>query len=216
MADVFDAMEAGDLESLRTLVSENPAAASARDPDGLSAVLHALYRGRGEMVAVLLAMGPELDVFDASAVGDTERVRALLHAEPELMNTWSADGFNPLHLAVFFCHAVTAGLLIGRGADIEAVSRNRMTVRPLHSAVAGRDPESVRVMLDAGADVNASSHAGFTPLLDAAQNGDREIVEMLLADGADASASLDDGQTAADLALARGHEAVASLLSGGS
>jgi ankyrin repeat protein len=215
MADVFEAMESGDVESVRALVSKDPAAASTRDQEGLSAVLHALYRGREEMVAVLLAAGSELDVFDASAVGDTDRVKALLHADPELVNAWSADGFSPVHLAVFFGHAATAGLLIERGADIEAVSRNRMTVRPLHSAVAGRDPESVRVLLDAGADVNAPSHAGFTPLLDAAQNGDREIVEMLLADGADASASLDDGQSAADLAKARGHEAVASLLSGG-
>jgi ankyrin repeat protein len=211
--DVFEAMEAGDVTSLRALLSEDPSAASARDGDGISAVLYAQYRGWDEMVAALLSAGPVLDLFDAAALGHTERVKELLHADPEVVSAWSPDGFSPLHLAVFFGHPQTARLLIQRGADIEAVSRNRMTVRPLHSAVAGRDRDAVRSLLDAGADVNASSHAGFTPLLDAAQNGDREIVDLLLAQGADASSTLDDGRTAADLALAAGHADLARRVS---
>jgi ankyrin repeat protein len=145
-------------------------------------------------------------------LGDSHRVRRLLHEDSELVGAWSPDGFAALHLAAFFGRAGTARLLIERGADVEAVSRNRMTVRPLHSAVPGQDQRTVEVLLDAGADPNAPSHAGFTPLLDAAQNGDGDIVELLLRRGADATASLDNGRTAVDLASAGGHDEMACLL----
>src|SRR5437867_7796537 len=161
MQALFEAIAAGDLEQVRAIVQRDPAAASARGDDGLTAVLQARYRDRQDIVAVLLAAGPQLDVFDAAAVGDDGRLVELLEAESGLVNAWSMDGFTPLHLAVFFGHAAVAGLLIQRGADIHAVSRNRMTVMPLHSAVAGRDRDSVKALLEAGADVNAPSHAGL-------------------------------------------------------
>ena len=210
--DVLEAVVAGDLEAVRALVASDPSVASARDEQGLSAILQALYRGRDEILAVLLAANPEMDVFDASALGDTGRVAELLDEDYQRVSAWSSDGFTPVHLAVFFGHPKTAELLLRHGADPDVVSRNPMTVRPLHSAVAGRDAEAVAVLVSSGANVNAPSHGGFTPLLEAAQNGDRRIVELLLAAGADPAAVLDGGKTAADLALAHGHHDVAALL----
>src|SRR5438552_12395124 len=102
MSDVFELVTAGDVEGLRKLVGEQPSAASARDAQGLSAVLQAQYRGRDDMVAVLMEAGPELDLFEISALGDSDRVAAALDADPGQVNAWSPDGFTPLHLAVFF------------------------------------------------------------------------------------------------------------------
>jgi ankyrin repeat protein len=212
MVDVSEAVVAGDLEAVRALVASDPSVASARDEQGLSAIMQALYRGRDDIVAVLLAADPELDVFEASALGDIGRVAELLDEDAERMSAWSPDGFTPLHLAVFFGHPRAAELLLRRGADPEVVSRNPMTVRPLHSAVAGRNAEAVAVLVSSGVDVNAPSHGGFTPLLEAAQNGDRRIVELLLAAGADPAAALDGGKMASDLALAHGHPDVAAML----
>jgi ankyrin repeat protein len=212
MTDVFEVVTTGDLEALRRLVSEDPSAASARDDHGLSAVLQAQYRGRDDMVAVLLDAGPELDVFEASALGKTDRAGAMLEADSGRVNAWSADGFTPLHLAVFFGHGPTARMLIARGADVQAVSRNPMEVMPLHSAAAGRSLASVEAVLDADVDVNARSHGGFTALHDAAQNGDRAIVELLLDRGADPNATDERGRTARALAVDQGHLDVADLL----
>jgi ankyrin repeat protein len=78
---------------------------------------------------------------------------------------------------------------------------------PLHVAAAGTGPESVKLLLAAGAKVNAKDKTyGATPLHWAARPGNRAIVELLLAAGADASAKDNKGQTALDVieAAARG------------
>ena len=56
-----------------------------------------------------------------------------------------------------------------------------------------------KVLLDAGADVNAVQHGGYTAVLDAAANKNRELVDFLLERGADRSARLDDGRGVDDL-----------------
>jgi uncharacterized protein len=169
---------------------------------GISELMQALYRGETERVAELRAARPELDVFEAAALGDVPQLRTLLDADPALVGAWSADGFTPLHFAAFFGHPAAAGLLIERGADLEVPARNEEiagAARPLHSATAAGRREVCVVLLDAGADVNARQHAGYTPLLEAAQLGDAPLVELLLERGADRTATLDDGRGLGDL-----------------
>ena len=213
---VFEAIEAGDIERVRELIERDPSAASARDEDGLSAALQARYRDRTDMVEVLLGAGIELDLFEAAAVGATARSAELLSEEASAIDGWSVDGFTPLHLAAFFGHMGTVRLLLERGADPMAVSRNPMEVTPLHSTLAGSDaagrPPIAELLLDRGADVDARTHGGFTPLMEAAQNGDLDTARLLLARGADRTLRNDRGQSAYDLAVARGHDEVAELL----
>jgi ankyrin repeat protein len=209
---VFDAIREGDVAAVRALLGKDPGLAGARDERGLSAVRFARYRGRADLADVLLEAGPELDVFDAAAVGDVARLTQLIDADPSLPGTYSEDGFTPLHLAVFFGHAEAAHALVDRGAEVNPLSRNEMRVMPLHSAVAGNDIASARVLVEHGADVNASSHEGWTPLHGAAQHGNPELVEILLAAGADPATRMDAGQTPADTAMASGQEGIAERL----
>ena len=55
---------------------------------------------------------------------------------------------------------------------------------PLHRAAEGRQPVSIRVLLRAGAAVNALSKEGCTPLHFAARAGCAEAVRLLLEGGA--------------------------------
>jgi uncharacterized protein len=155
----------------------------------MSDVLQAIYRGdRNE--AERLAAGTELDVFEASALGRTERVRRLLDDDPALANAWAEDGFQPLGLASFFGNPDVARVLIEGGAEVNSASRNDMKVMPLHSAAATSDPavryELARLLLDAGADPNARQQDEYTPLMAADQQGDRRLRELLLERGATA------------------------------
>ena len=171
--------------------------------DAMSELMQALYQGRTDEAQSIAASRSDLDVFEAAAIGDTGRLRTLLDADGSLATAWSDDGFTPLHFAAFFGHPEAARLLIERGADLEARSTNREfapNAAPLHSAVAARQRDVIELLLDAGADVNAVQHQGYTPLLEAAQSGDSELVELLLERGADPDARLDDGRTATDLA----------------
>jgi len=136
--DLFAAIADGDVERVQALVAAHPEAAAIRREDGVSAVLWARYQYELEVLDVLLAANPPLDVFEAAAIGHTEAVRAALARDPGLATAYAPDGFTALGLAAFFGHRDVAGLLIGAGAPINEPSRNLMHVAPLHSALAGR------------------------------------------------------------------------------
>ena len=211
-ADIFDAINAADVERVREQLADDPRVASARTDSGLTAVLAALYGHRQEIVDVLLSAGPDLDVFEAAGVGDVDRLAQLLHADPAAARAYAPDGFFPLALAAYFDRPAAVGLLLGRGADVGATATNPMQVQALHAAVAGRSLGSVRSLVEAGADPNVHQHGGWTPLMGAAAHGDVEIVELLLSHGADPAATNDADRDAASLARENGHDALAERL----
>jgi uncharacterized protein len=183
----------------------------------LSELLAAVYRGDSERIDELLASGPALDIFEASAVGRSDRVRELLEADPGLVSAWTEDGFTPLHLAAFFRQPETARLLVESGALVDVVARNeQLRVTPLQSAAAAREEETAALLLERGADPNAQQLGGYTALHAVAQNGDEPLVRLLLARGANPALTTDDGRTAADFARDGGHPELAALLSSGS
>jgi uncharacterized protein len=211
----FDAVRSGNVNMLSGLIAGNPALASSRGKDDISLLLTACYHRRPEMVQMLLASAAPLDIFEASAVeGGAERAAALLEKAPALAGAVSADGFTPLHLASYFGRASTARALLECGADANAVSRNPMALRPLHSAAASRSLGIVKLLVERGALVNVRQHGGFTPLHAAAFNGDRAMAEYLVAHGADWALKSDEGKTAIEFALEKGHEPFAEWLSG--
>ena len=212
---LFAAIDAGDADLVASALGTDPTLATARDADRVSATMHALYRGRPDLAQTIAAALPELDVFEAAALGRVDRLAALLLADPALATAQSADGFTALHFPAFFGigDAATASrLLIAAGADVNARSANSFSVMPLHSAVAGNHDAVVAALIDADADVNATQPHGWTPLLGAARNGSLASVERLLAAGADRAARNDDGSSALDLAQAGGHTAIVARL----
>jgi ankyrin repeat protein len=154
----------------------------------MSELLQAVYQGDQPRVEELLAADPELDVFEAAAVGRTDRLRELLDQDPSLANAWAEDGFQPLGLASFFGHVEAARLLVERGAEVNSASRNDMKVMPLHSAAAADDPEAryelAKLLLEAGAEPNARQQDDFTPLIAADQSGDERLAQLLEEHGA--------------------------------
>ena len=179
----------------------------------LSEAMRVLYARGREAAEPFLPPAEELTVFEAAAFGRGARLGELLSAQPELVSTFSPDGFTPLHLACFSGGAETARLLVEHGADLEAVSQASFArVRPLGTASFSGHRGSAAVLLAAGADPNGRGEGGFTPLHTAAQNGDLELVRLLLGHGADPAVGADDGRAPADLAREAGHEECAALL----
>ncbi len=164
---------------------------------------------------MLLAAGPELDLFDAASVGDTARLAELLDRDPSWVNAYSADGFYPLGLAAFFGHPEAVRLLLLRGADVTQAARNAMRVQPLHAAVAGRSFEVVRLLLEAGAPVKAQQQEGWTPLHEVVHRNDVEMTRYLLAHGADPKQQNDAGKSAIGIAAEQGNIEILKLLKAG-
>lgn len=197
MSDVFEAIGAGDADRVRALAAADPAIGAERDEQGVSAVLTARYHGRLDLVEALLPPDERLDVWEAAALGRTERLRALLDEDPSLVDAVSPDGFRPLALAAFFGHRAAVPLLLERGADVRARGTGAIRTTALEAAAASGETEIARLLLDAGADPRSAQPGGFTPLHAAAQNRNRELYDLLVERGADPGARADDGTSAA-------------------
>jgi uncharacterized protein len=157
----------------------------------MSELLEALYRGQTDRVEELLARDPALDVFEAAAFGRTDRLRELLDEDNERANAFGDDGFHPLGLACFFGHVDAARLLLERGADVNALSRNEhVQTAAIHAAAAaeGKDEstryELVKLALEHGADPNLPQGGGFRAIDAARQNGDARVEQLLVKHGA--------------------------------
>ncbi len=211
-ADLIAAVMADDAALVAELLEADPALANARDDQGVSALMLSKYRFARPVTDALIAADPERDVFEATALGEIDRLRERLEEDPAAATAYSADGFTALHLAGFFGKPETARVLLEHGADVAASTRNPFANQPLHAAAAGRHIEVCRVLVAAGADVNARQHGGFAPLHEAAQVGDVELIELLLSAGADPTVVDDEGRTPAELADAAGHIDVAARL----
>lgn len=212
-SEVISAIQAGDVDQVRALLQADPALAGAKDQRGISALMHAYYRGRREIADLILATRSDLDIFEATASGREHIVSEILHRDPAQAKAWSADGFTALHFASFFNQPAIARELVRRGADVAAVSMNPMEVTPLHSAAAAHATEIVRMLVESDAPVNAKQHGGWTALHAAADNGDEEMIKILLQHGADPLAQNDDGKTPAQIAQLRGRDKAFQLLS---
>ena len=158
----------------------------------MSDVLQAMYRGDRDE-AERLAAGRELDVFEAAALGQTNRVRVLLDEDASRANAFGDDGFHPLGLACFFGHVDAARLLLERGADVNALSRNEhIQTAAIHAATAndgGTDEATryalVELVLEHGADPNLPQPGGFRAIDAARQVGDERLERLLKERGAE-------------------------------
>jgi len=211
-AALFDAIRQGDLAQVQSLVEGDPALVSAKNESGVSAVLSSVYLGRKDIRDFLLQRGAILELQDAAALGRLDRAKDMVEKNRALANSFSSDGFPIVALAAFMGHLQVARYLKENGADISAAATNGSGYNALTGAVTGGHLETVKWLLDSGANANYRYGPGYTPLLAAAANGHLEIVKLLLAHGADKSAKANDGKSALALAEERKHEQVAAFL----
>jgi len=149
----------------------------------------------------------EVQLLGAANSGDVETVRSALDSGA------SADAFDEYGLSALD-HAILANrvdvvrLLVDRGA----------TVRPAHLLLAARagHPDTVRTVLDLGADINAIGGDGGTALHAASGSTSAEVIRLLIEAGVPVDAQRGDGGTVLLLASENGYaSAVAALLAAG-
>lgn len=203
-ADINAANERGETPLLVAVAAGTDADAAARratverllngkadlsrgDADGIRPLHAAAYRGREEVLTLLLptATGAAVNVRDRS-------------------------GRTPLHHAALGGHVGVVEFLRSRGADLNATDDRGET--PLHAAARRFKTPAAEVMLAGGAAVDARNKAGQTPLILLAASAkdseeiDTQLVEfakVLLKYGCDVGARDASGATALDAAVER-------------
>ena len=121
VSELSDAVRAGDVRTVQSLLGREPKLASSRVADGTSLVLLACTYGHRRVLDALLADGADLDVFDAAALGHVNQLEIVLGLDPTRAAEANAAGLTPLHLAARFGHAGAARRLLDAGAEPDAV-----------------------------------------------------------------------------------------------
>ena len=107
----------------------------------------------------------------------------------------NAKGETPLMIAAIKGSLPAAQALVKRGAAI-----NREGWTPLHYACSGPDNGVAAFLIVNGAELNARSENGTTPLMMAARYGNSDLIPLLLKAGAEPRAANEQELTAADFA----------------
>ena len=188
-------------------------------------------RGEGD-VAELEAL------FDAVKTGDVQRVKALVSMTPGLASARLSTGESPLMAALYRDHHEVVAELLDAGAEVDvfaaaATGRTEDLGRSLHDAEAlnayaydGWTPlhlsaffghvEAARILLDAGADVNAISQNSLTntPLHAATAGKHPEVALLLLSRGAKSDTVDAGGYTPLQIASQNQMETVVQRMTG--
>ena len=209
--DIVLAVRKNDAAKVKELLAANPNLILTKTPEG-SLLLTAVFSGAREVTRALLPRFPQLNVHEASSVGDAQRLQRILEEEPALMNAPHAQGFSPLGLAAFFGHKAAVQVLVARGAEVDALDKSQFANTALDAAVAANHLEVVKILLQNHASANVRAVAGHTPLHKAAMNGNLEIAKLLIEAKADVNATDDAQKTPLAYAEEKGHAEVASLL----
>ncbi|XSG82980.1 MAG: quinoprotein dehydrogenase-associated putative ABC transporter substrate-binding protein [Methyloligella sp. ZOD6] len=218
--ELFNAVTANDADRIRFLV-EQGADIDAFNNQG-SAPLHTAASSKSpETVQLLLELGANPDQPDdvgmtpllyAIIRDDVRSSKALIDGGADL-DKRSAEGYTPLALALEEQRYETAKLLLDAGAEFDtAVGEEKLTPlmivsskqRPAEGSIflpgSVRPIDLARDLIEKGADVNAKSRAGTTPLMIAAARDNAPVIGLLLNSGADIEAENSMGQTALDIA----------------
>ena len=212
------AAAAQDHAAVRALIREGVAIDTAR-ADGVTALLWAAHWDDGPLADLLLAAGA--DVNAAEDHGVTPLVRAAENASAGMVarllaagadpNAAQTSGLTPLMVAARTGGVEVVRALLAAGADPNAtVVETGATA--LMWAMDEAHARVVRVLLEQGATVSASTTKGFTPLMTAARQGNIELAQILIAAGADVNATGSDGTHALPVAILHGQYAFAHFL----
>ena len=186
----------------------------------------AIHARNVELINKILREKPNLDgvscperqtALAESIVMDLPEVTAALLNAGADVNARDVKGASALNYAALYCREAATSLLISHQASPNQSDDTGYSPLMMASS-ACPDGRVAALLIRAGANVNATSKAGESPITTAAFAGNEIVVMELVASGADLDAKNDEGQTAFDLAKGRevgrrdSHDRIVSFL----
>ena len=159
----------------------------------------------------------------AALAGRHFQTAKLLHHNGAHVDVRSRYEETSLHCAAWYGDLEMVQVLLDCKADVNVLGLGNWT--PIHYTSNGfrprllpqnmrqSFPDVARLLLEHGADLNARTNRGETPLYIAAADGMAEVVRVLLEHGANVGVEDNGGMTPYQAASARGHNEIMKLLS---
>lgn len=189
------AAASGNLAEIERLLAAG-ADREARDGNGRTPLHVAVYRKQREAARLLLAKGANANAFDrqrydvvtiAAVADDVPTLKLVLEGGASAKNVTSPYDGTALIAAAHLGHVEVVQVLIKAGAPLDHVNNLTWTAL-MESIVLGdggkRHTETLRALVQAGANVNIPDRAGITPLAHARGRGYKEMVQILEKAGA--------------------------------
>ena len=144
----------------------------------------------------------------AAQNGDLNEVKRLFALNPDIINELDREHDTAIMKACRDCHAVNVvAFLLKSDANInDREYHDLIDQTPLIIAAFNGCTDIVRMLLDAGANIEHKNDQGENALISAVQEGHIDTVKLLLDAGADVNQSNTDGETALDLAIRLRHK----------
>jgi ankyrin repeat protein len=147
----------GNLARVRELVDLHPGVVNARATWNETPIEAATQMGDRPIIDFLVERGAPIDFFTACVVGDVDRVRSELAADPHRARSRGVHDLPSLYFAAIGGSRPVADLLLTAGADVNEQSES---AAPIHGAVMGGSAEMVRLLLSHGADARLPDFKG--------------------------------------------------------
>ena len=204
----FDEMEKAEKEFSKKMRQENPIFMSYKDmfsdPD-VRALAKAAGKGKVNQVDELVEQGVDVNSRGAGnvtplywAMRNRTGFKRLLElgADP---NVYFDFNISIMHSAVRLRDKSILKIALAHGGDPDFIIPDNWDSTPIFEAL-WKDSESIHILLDAGANINATDEVGGTPLTMALKLGYYESVYVLLDRGADCSIKNIQGEDAVSIA----------------
>ncbi|XP_065276709.1 B-cell lymphoma 3 protein [Emys orbicularis] len=203
---------------LQTQMAADIATATKQDEDGDTALHIAVAQGNlpvaQRLVSLFLQGQRDLDIYNN--MRQTPLHLAVITTQPSLVKLLLSHGASPMaldrhgqtsvHLACEHGSPRCLRELLEWGSNRpELEARNYEGLTPLHVSVATSNRDTVLLLLEHGADIDAVDiKSGRSPLLHAVENNSLDMVELLIQNGANVNAQSYAGCTALHVASGRG------------
>ena len=210
------AVIAGDVAAVMRFLAVDPALRYGNDDAGRSVFILAHLHGHPEIAELFTELGLELDLVEATIVGDWKRVEQLANGAPALVNADHPIGGTAMYAAALFGHGVPMFRLNFAGGDPNANPRGADGITPARAAMNCREPFGVEraaiYLIGNGGNVNAPQKDGDSVLHGAVRTGNPYLVRYLIRKGGDVDGRNSDGQRPLDLAEALERDELVELL----
>ena len=196
----------GDLDKIRNLLEEYPDLVNIKNENGWTPLYIAVMQKKRELAEFLISKGADVDIFSASSLGLTDKLKTIIEKNPAIVNSKDSFGRIALHCAA---NKKVAEVLISKDTNIHIMDKNGWM--PLHQAAFEGRRDVAELLISKGADVdifvvsslgmidkakelleknpglaNAKSKDGSTPLHIVST---KDMAELLISKGANVNIS---------------------------